>query len=86
MYSALLTLDGGTLVKYFLDEEKGWGIDPEDIENRIKHAKDLGINLRAMVVINPGNPTGQVLKREDIENIIKICYKNEIVICADEVY
>ena len=86
LYSALLTLDGGTLVKYFLDEEKGWGINPADIEQRIKAAKDLGVNLRAMVVINPGNPTGQVLRREDIEEIIKICYKNEIVICADEVY
>lgn len=39
-----------------------------------------------MVVINPGNPTGQVLKRQDIEDIIKICYENEIVIIADEVY
>ena len=58
VYSALLTLDGGTLVKYFLDEEKGWGIDPQDIEKRINNAKDLGVNLRAMVVINPGNPTG----------------------------
>lgn len=53
---------------------------------RIKHAKDLGINLRALVVINPGNPTGNVLAREDIEQIIQICYENEIVICADEVY
>lgn len=58
LYSALLTLDGGTLVKYFLDEEKGWGIDPADIEKRIHNAKELGVNLRAMVVINPGNPTG----------------------------
>jgi alanine transaminase len=82
----LLTLDGGTLVKYYLDEEKSWGIDPVDIENRIKQSKELGINLRAMVVINPGNPTGQVLRRNDIESIIKICYKYQIVICADEVY
>jgi alanine transaminase len=39
-----------------------------------------------MVVINPGNPTGNVLKRQDIEDIIKICYENQIVIIADEVY
>ena len=39
-----------------------------------------------MVVINPGNPTGQVLKRQDIEDIIKICYEHQIVIIADEVY
>jgi aspartate/methionine/tyrosine aminotransferase len=58
LYSALLTLDGGTMVKYYLDEEKQWGIDPEDILARIANAKDLGIKLRGMVVINPGNPTG----------------------------
>lgn len=39
-----------------------------------------------MVVINPGNPTGNVLSREDIEDIIKICYEHEIVLIADEVY
>jgi alanine transaminase len=46
------------MVKYYLDEEKNWGVDSDDILLRIKNAKDLGINLRAMVVINPGNPTG----------------------------
>jgi len=37
-------------------------------------------------MINPGNPTGQVLRREDIEDIIKICHENNILIMADEVY
>jgi alanine transaminase len=64
------------MVKYYLDEEKGWGVDPEEIVGKIKNAKDLGINLRGMVVINPGNPTGNVLRREDIEAIIKICHDN----------
>lgn len=86
LYSALLTLDGGTMVKYYLDEEKGWGVDPEEIVQRIKNAKDLGINLRGMVIINPGNPTGNVLRRNDIEEIIKICHDNNLVIIADEVY
>lgn len=74
------------MVKYYLDEEKNWGVDPDEIVQRIKNAKDLGINLRGMVVINPGNPTGNVLSREDIEDIIKICYEHEIVLIADEVY
>jgi alanine transaminase len=64
------------MVKYYLDEEKNWGVDSDDILLRIKNAKDLGINLRAMVVINPGNPTGQILRRKDIEEIIQICYEN----------
>lgn len=74
------------MVKYYLDEEKNWGVNCDDIYQRIKNAKDLGINLRAMVVINPGNPTGNVLSKEDIEDIIRVCYENEIVIIADEVY
>jgi len=61
LYSAQLTLEGGTMVKYYLDEDKNWGVDVEDIQRRIKNAKDLGINLRAMVIINPGNPTGNVM-------------------------
>jgi aspartate/methionine/tyrosine aminotransferase len=86
LYSALLTLDGGTMIKYYLDEDKNWGIHPEEIETNIKNAKDLGINVRAMVVINPGNPCGQVLRRGDIEDIIKICHRNNVMIMADEVY
>jgi aspartate/methionine/tyrosine aminotransferase len=46
----------------------------------------LGITPRAIVVINPGNPTGNVLRRHDVEDIIKICYENNILIMADEVY
>jgi aspartate/methionine/tyrosine aminotransferase len=61
LYSAQLTLDGGTMVKYYLDEEKNWSINPDDILQRVKQAKDLGIDVRAIVVINPGNPTGNVM-------------------------
>lgn len=63
LYSALLTLDGGTMVKYYLDENKNWGVNADDIQARIANAVDLGINLRAIVVINPGNPTGNVMRR-----------------------
>ena len=63
LYSALLTMGKGVMVKYFLDEDKGWGINSEDILKRIKNAVDLGIKIRGMVVINPGNPTGNVLSR-----------------------
>ena len=46
----------------------------------------MGINLRAIVVINPGNPTGNVMRREDIESIIKLAHDNGLLIIADEVY
>lgn len=42
--------------------------------------------MRAITIINPGNPTGQVLKRGDIEEIIKIAHEHSMVILADEVY
>lgn len=86
LYSALLTLDGGTMIKYFLDEDKNWGVNAEDIEDKVRAAKELGMCIRAMVVINPGNPTGNVLRRDDIEAIIRICFDNNILIIADEVY
>lgn len=70
LYSAETALNGGTMVKYYLDEDKNWGVDINDIRLRIKNAKDVGIDLRAIVVINPGNPTGNVLRRQNIEDII----------------
>ena len=39
-----------------------------------------------MVIINPGNPTGQVLKRQCLEDIVKLCHEESILIMADEVY
>lgn len=86
LYSALLTLQNGTPIRYYLDEDKNWGVNAGEIVDQIRHAKDLGITPRAIVVINPGNPTGNVLRRNDIEDIIKICYEHNILIMADEVY
>lgn len=86
LYSAQTALDGGTMVRYYLDESKAWGVDINDIRHRIKNAKDVGIELRAIVVINPGNPTGNVLRRENIEDIIRVSHENGLIILADEVY
>jgi len=48
--------------------------------------KKKGINVRAIVVINPGNPTGQCLSYEDIQSVITFAAKHRLVIMADEVY
>lgn len=61
LYSALITLNGGTLVPYYLDESQNWAIDVDNIKSQINKANSNGLNLRSIVVINPGNPTGQVL-------------------------
>lgn len=45
-----------------------------------------GFDIRALTIINPGNPTGQVLSRDDLEIICKFCAKYDIVLLADEVY
>lgn len=86
LYSALLTLYGGQLLPYYLDEERNWGLDAEGVQAIVTKAKDDGFTPRAIVVINPGNPTGQVMEREDLEKIIRICHEENIMILADEVY
>lgn len=57
-----------------------------DLKNSLSKAIEKGIKPRAIVVINPGNPTGSVLTRENIHDIIKFAYENKLVILADEVY
>ncbi len=86
LYSALLTLNNGELLPYYLDEDRNWGLDIEGLEKKIDKAQNDGFCPRAIVVINPGNPTGQIMGREDLEAIIRICHEKNILICADEVY
>jgi alanine transaminase len=83
LYSAQMTLESGTLVPYYLDEESGWTIDSASLVATIKKARSEGTIVRALVAINPGNPTGQVLKRECLENMVKICYEENIMLVAD---
>ena len=45
-----------------------------------------GITCRALVFINPGNPTGQCLTEDNLRDLITFCYNNHLVLCADEVY
>ena len=81
-----MTLFGGQLLPYYLDESKCWGLDVPGLRKLVAKSKDDGFTPRAIVVINPGNPTGQVMGREDLEEIIRICHSENILIMADEVY
>jgi aspartate/methionine/tyrosine aminotransferase len=74
LYSALLTLKNGTLLTYYLKEDEGWTLDAEALEKKIYYSKERGFTPRAIVVINPGNPTGQVMHRRNLEQIIKLCH------------
>lgn len=56
------------------------------MEKSYKDSVERGINPKLIVVINPGNPTGQVFSYETIEEIIKFASKHKLLILADEVY
>jgi aspartate/methionine/tyrosine aminotransferase len=86
LYSDTITLLGGTEIHYYLDESKGWGLSMEEIKDEVKSARLKGTNPRGLVVINPGNPTGQILEVENMKEIIEFCHKENIILMADEVY
>ena len=58
LYSAQITLNGGQLLPYYLDEDTGWTMNIEDVQAEIDKSENEGFTPRAIVVINPGNPTG----------------------------
>ncbi|KAK5087480.1 alanine transaminase [Exophiala xenobiotica] len=86
LYTATLSLLNARCCPYELDEASGWGTDMATIKKSYEDAKANGTDVRAIVVINPGNPTGASLPRSDIESIIKFAAENQLVIMADEVY
>ena len=86
LYSATISQFGGTQVNYYLNEEDNWAIDMDSAEKSYKEATNKGIEVKAFVVINPGNPTGQVMTLENMQKIIEFCYKHNLVLLADEVY
>ncbi|KAH0540476.1 alanine aminotransferase 1 isoform X1 [Cotesia glomerata] len=85
LYSAALAEFGLSQIGYYLDEDNKWGLDIAELERAYNQAKKT-CNPRVIVVINPGNPTGQVLTRANIENVIRFAQKNRLFILADEVY
>ena len=66
IYSATIDLLGGQKVGYFLDEERGWDMNLEELERSLLDAREKGINVNSFVLINPGNPTGQVLSKKAV--------------------
>ncbi len=80
LYSAVLKKLGAEERPYYLDEENHWQPDVSDIESKIDK------NTRAIVLINPNNPTGSVYSKEILLHIIEIAKKNDIVIFSDEIY
>ena len=86
LYSASIQLHNGTLLPYYLDEKDDWSFSLPAIERTITKAIDSGMTVRAFVLINPGNPTGQCLAEAELVQLAKFCIKHRLVLMADEVY
>ena len=86
LYSATITLYEGRMVPYYLDEANGWKLSRPMLEAALAQAKAEGTHVKAICVINPGNPTGAVLDEANIEMIIDFAKVHGLTILADEVY
>lgn len=80
LWTATATLSGGKAVHYICDEQADWYPDIDDIKNKITN------RTKAIVIINPNNPTGALYPKEVLEQIVEIARKNNLIIFSDEIY
>jgi aspartate/methionine/tyrosine aminotransferase len=86
LYSATITLYGGTQVPYHLIERAQWRLSREILEGSYEAALAKGVRPRAICVINPGNPTGSVLDGANVETVLEFARARNLSVLADEVY
>ncbi|OEH78337.1 alanine aminotransferase 2 [Cyclospora cayetanensis] len=86
LYGGLLTRIGARGVGYYLDEDTGWSLSVAEMERALAAARAEGTHVRGLVVINPGNPTGQLIKEEQLQEVVQFCHREGLVLLADEVY
>lgn len=80
LWTAAVSLSGGKPVHYHCDEQSDWFPDPDDIRSKITD------NTRALVIINPNNPTGAVYSKELLEQLIDIAREHKLIVFSDEIY
>ncbi|WP_052102164.1 pyridoxal phosphate-dependent aminotransferase [Corynebacterium ulcerans] len=80
LWTAATSLSGGTPVHYLCDEDDDWNPSIEDIRSKITE------KTKAIVVINPNNPTGAVYSPEVLRNIVQVAREHDLLILADEIY
>ncbi len=80
LWTACATLAGGKAVHYICDEQSEWYPDLEDIEKKISE------RTKAIVIINPNNPTGALYPREVLQQIVEIARRHQLIIFSDEIY
>ena len=86
LYSADITLFGGTQVNYYLDEEHNWNLSRDFLDDSFKQAQSQGIKVKLLVIINPNNPTGALLNEKNIEMVLEFANEHNLPVLADEVY
>ena len=80
LWTAAVTLSGGTPVHYLCDEASDWSPDLRDMESKIT------VKTRGIVLINPNNPTGAVYPRDVLLRIVEMAAKHDLIVFADEIY
>lgn len=80
LWTACTNLAGGTAVHYICDESSDWYPDLQDIESKIT------CKTKAIVVINPNNPTGALYSKELLEKLVDIARRHQLIIFSDEIY
>ncbi len=80
LWTACVTLAGGTAVHYVCDEQSEWYPDIDDIRKKVNS------NTKAIVIINPNNPTGALYPKEVLEQIVEVARENQLIIFSDEIY
>jgi alanine-synthesizing transaminase len=80
LWTAAVSLSGGTPVHYVCDEQSGWLPDIDDMRRKITS------NTRAIVVINPNNPTGALYPKEVLLQIVELARQHQLIVFADEIY
>lgn len=80
LYTAVVSLSGGTPVHYHCDESSGWLPDLDDIRAKVSPS------TRAIVIINPNNPTGALYPDDILQGIVDIARQHQLIVFADEIY
>ena len=80
LWTACVTLSGGTAVHYVCDEQSDWNPDINDIKSKITD------KTKAIVIINPNNPTGALYSKEVLQQIVDVARENGLIIFSDEIY
>ena len=86
LYSASIRKAGGVQVGYHPHEEQGWTLTKNVLDDAHDQARRQGVTAKAIVVINPGNPTGAILDEASVRQVIELAAERNLAIIADEVY